>query len=271
MKNVLITGAAGGIATWLRPRLLTRYGQLRLSDLNTPKDLQANEDYVACDLADAAAVEAVCEGINGIIHLGGFSVEGPWETILNANIIGTYNLFEGARKQGVKRVVFASSNHAVGFYPRHVRIPPDVIPRPDSRYGVSKVFGEGVGAMYAFKHGIGVVSLRIGNVDTQPVDQRRLSIWISPDDIAQLCVIGLETPDLTYEVLYATSDNQRSWYENARAYALGYKPTGVSEDYVEAVLSKEPPSTDAVADYYQGGMFCSAEYSADFEKLREDE
>lgn len=267
MNTVLMTGAAGGVANYLRPHLLKRYGALRLSDRVEPEALQPGETFVPADLSDPAALGKACEGVEGIIHLGGHAVEGPWETILNANIIGTHNLFEAARQNGVKRVVFASSNHAVGFYPRELRIPTDVIPKPDSRYGVSKVFGEGLGAMYAYKHGIGVMSLRIGNVNERPVDERRLAIWISPEDLAQLCAIGLETPDLVYDVVYATSDNLRSWYDNARAYALGYRPKSESEDYAKDVLETAPERGDRVTAYYQGGTFCADEYSADFEDV----
>ena len=128
-------------------------------------------------------VERAVRGVQGIVHLGGFSVEGPWETILNANIIGCYNLFEAARRAGVERVVFASSNHAVGFYPRQRKIGIDGPVRPDSRYGVSKAFGEALGALYAYKHGLRVTCLRIGNVTDTPADKRRLSIWLSPEDL----------------------------------------------------------------------------------------
>ena len=121
-------------------------------------------------MSDLAQVEAICEGVDGILHFGGYSVEGPWDTILQSNIIGCYNLFEAARKKGVKRLVFASSNHAVGFYPRHHRIGTDVTARPDSRYGVSKVFGEAVGALYADKHGLDVTCMRIGNFGDKPLD-----------------------------------------------------------------------------------------------------
>ena len=137
------------------------------------------------------------------------SVEGPWETILQSNIIGCYNLFEAARRKGVKRVVFASSNHAVGFYPRYHRIGIDVTVRPDSRYGVSKAFGEALGSLYADKHGLRVLCLRIGNVGDKPLDKRRLSIWISPEDLAQLVRIGLEHPDLRFEIFYGASNNER--------------------------------------------------------------
>ena len=154
MPRILMTGASGGIGTSLRKLLPPIYPDLLLSDLKAPADLGKNEKFKAADLADLAQVEAICEGVDGILHFGGYSVEGPWDDILQSNIIGCYNLFEAARKKGVKRVVFASSNHAVGFYPRHHRIGTDVTPRPDSRYGVSKVFGEAVGALYADKHGL---------------------------------------------------------------------------------------------------------------------
>ena len=206
MSRILMTGAAGGIGTSLRKLLPPIYPDLLLSDLKAPADLRKDEKFKAADLSDLAQVEAICEGVDGILHFGGFSVEGPWDNILQSNIIGCYNLFEAARKAGVKRIIFASSNHAVGFYPRTTTIPTEVIPRPDSRYGLSKVFGEGLGALYAYKHGIGVTSLRIGNVNDEPIDVRRLSIWLKPEDLVKLIRIGLERPGLVYEVMYGVSD-----------------------------------------------------------------
>ena len=128
------------------------------------------------------------------MHLGGHSVEGSWDTIYNSNIVGCYNLFEAAYRSGVKRVVFASSNHAVGFYPRDQKIGVDMTVRPDSRYGVSKAFGEALGALYADKHGLRVTCIRIGNVNDKPIDQRRLSIWIKPDDLVSSSASGLTIP-----------------------------------------------------------------------------
>lgn len=272
MDRVLITGAAGDIGSRLRVLLKPVYPQLILSDLRKPPDLRADETFVAADLSDAAAVDELCRGIDGIVHLGGKSIEGTWDEILGSNIVGTYNLFEGARKAGVKRIVFASSNHAVGFHERATTIGPDVVPRPDSRYGVSKLFGEGIGALYAYKHGIGVTSLRIGNVADAPIDVRRLAIWLSPEDLVRLIRIGLERPGIVYEVLYGVSDNKRSWYDNGRAVALGYAPQSRSEDYAEVVLAAEPKARrDEVAEHYQGGTFCSAEYSADFADIRKND
>ena len=268
MKRVLMTGAAGGIATMIRPLVAPIYPEIVLSDVKEPKELQPNETFVPAELADIASVERACEGIDGIIHLGGFSVEGPWETILQSNIIGCYNLFEAARRKGVKRVVFASSNHAIGFYPRVQRIGVDVVPRPDSRYGVSKMFGEGLGSLYADKHGMRVLSIRIGNVGEKPLDKRRLSIWIKPSDLVQLIRIGLEHPDLRYEVMYGASNNERSWWDNSVAFKYGYRPTGRAEDFLEEAMAEQaklPP--DPIGDFYQGGPYCSAEFDGDTDQI----
>lgn len=264
MQRVLLTGAAGGVGGRLRALLKPAYPELRLSDIRMPPDLAPDERFVAADLAALDQVEAAVDGMEGIVHLGGHSVEGPWETILQSNIVGCYNLFEAARRRGVKRIVFASSNHAVGFYPRHRRIGSDVTVRPDSRYGVSKAFGEALGALYADKHGLRVLCLRIGHVLEAPVDRRRLSIWLSPDDLVQLVRIGLEHRELRYEIFYGASDNERSFWDNSRAYTYGYRPTGRAEDYRDAALSgQEKTPADRIGDFFQGGPFCSNEFDAD--------
>src|SRR5690348_14112613 len=153
MKTILVTGAAGGIGTRLRQLLKGAYPKIRLSDLKPPADLKPDEEFVQAELSNLGQVEKAVAGVDGIVHLGGFATEGPWDTILNANIVGCYNLFDAAHRADVKRVVFASSNHAIGFYPRRRRIGVDERVRPDSRYGVSKAFGEAVAAMYAYKFG----------------------------------------------------------------------------------------------------------------------
>jgi uronate dehydrogenase len=261
MQRVLLTGASGGVGRRLRKLMRGIYPQFRISDLVKPDDLQAHEEFVQADLTDPAALRRAVDGIEGIIHLGGYSIEGSWQQILQANIIGCHNLFETAHQCGVQRVVFASSNHAVGFYPRARKIPPEVIPLPDTRYGVSKVFGEALGALYAYKHGMRVLSIRIGNVDDRPVDKRRLSIWLKPEDLVQLIRIGLEHPDIRYEVVYGASDNARSWWDNSNAYRLGYQPSGRGEEFVaHAMAEQEKLPADPLGDAFQGGSFCSLEY-----------
>jgi uronate dehydrogenase len=267
MQRILLTGAAGGVGNRLRTLLPPIYPNLVLSDLTTPADLAPHETFIQADLADFAAVQKMVEGVDGIIHLGGFSVEGPWETILNANIIGTYNLFEAARLAGVKRVVFASSNHTVGFHPRSETIDTQALVRPDSRYGVSKAFGEALGSLYAFKYNIGVLSIRIGNVGDRPLDERRLAIWLKTEDLVSLIRIGLERKGLVYEVVYGMSDNKRAWWDNSRALELGYRPTGRSEEFAAEVLAAKGPSNDPVGDTFQGGPFCTDEFAGDLGRI----
>ena len=266
-RRIVFTGASGGIGTMTRPLLAKLYPGLVLSDRVKPKDLQPGETFVAADLTKPEEVVAAVKGAHSIIHLGGHSVEGTWDQILQANIIGCYNVFEAAREAGVKRVIFASSNHAVGFYPRKRKIRTDVTVRPDSRYGVSKAFGEALGALYADKHGMAVTCLRIGNVGPRPLDVRRLSIWISPEDIVQLFRIGLEHPDIRFDILYGASDNEASWWDNSRARQLGYRPTGKAEDHrAQAELEQAKTGPDPVGDLFQGGTFCSAEFTNDVKR-----
>jgi uronate dehydrogenase len=256
MKTILITGAAGDVGTHLRRELAGRY-RIRASDLR-PLQKVAQETFMRADISRMADALRITKGVDAIVHLGGYSVEGPWEGILSANIIGCYNVFEAARRNGVKRILFPTSNHAVGFYRRDQTIDHRVYIKPDSRYGVSKVFGEALGSLYADKYGMQVYCMRIGNVNPEPIDKRRLSIWFSPRDLAQLVTIGIEHPDIRFEIVYGISANKRAWYDNANAYRLGYRPQDDSEVYAAEILAKEKPG-DPTAEKYQGGVFCVAE------------
>jgi len=258
MKTILITGAAGDVAGHLRRELAGRY-TIRLSDIAPIPDLRPAEHYQQGDITSMDDMLAATRDADAIVHLGGYAVEGPWEAILDANIIGLYNVFEAARRNGVKRILFPTSNHAVGFYRRDEVIDHRVYPRPDSRYGVSKVFGEAVGSLYADKYGLEVFNIRIGNVNPQPIDKRRLAIWISPRDLAQLVTIGIEHPDIRFEIVYGVSGNKRSWYDNTNAVRLGYKPVDDSERFAAEILAREKPPTDMRAEKYQGGTFVTAE------------
>jgi uronate dehydrogenase len=257
VKTVLITGATGDVGTHLSRELAGKY-KLRLSDkraLKPPK----GQNFLKADISKMADAMRITKGVDAIVHLGGYSVEGPWQAILNANIIGCYNVFEAARRNGVKRILFPTSNHAVGFYRRDQTIDHRVYIKPDSRYGVSKVFGEALGSLYADKYGMEIFMMRIGNVNPKPIDKRRLSIWFSPRDLAQLVAIGIDHPDIRFEIVYGISRNKRAWYDNSNAFRLGYKPQDDSEVFAQEILQKEKPSDDAIAEAHQGGIFCTAE------------
>jgi uronate dehydrogenase len=261
MKTLLITGATGDIGTHLRRELAGVY-HLRLSDIRPIETPRAGESFMPGDISQMPDMLRVTAGVDAILHLGGVSAEAGWEPILEANIIGCYNVFEAARQNGVKRVLFATSNHAVGFYRRDETIDHRVYPRPDSRYGLSKVFGEQVGSLYADKYGLEVLCLRIGNVSTKPVDKRRLSIWVSPRDLAQLVRIGVDHPDIRFEVVYGVSGSKRSWYDNSNATRLGYRPQDDSEAYAGEILAKHVDDANPNVERYQGGAFVAMEGGA---------
>ena len=257
MKTVLITGAAGDVGAHLRRELAGRY-RLRVSDLRPIRPVGNHEKYMRADISTMPAALRITKGVDAIVHLGGYSVEGPWDPILKANIIGCYNVFEAARRNGVKRILFATSNHAVGFYRRDQTVDHRVYPKPDGRYGVSKVFGEMLGSLYADKYGLEVFCMRLGNVNPAPIDKRRLSIWLSPRDLAQLVTIGIEHPDIRFEIVYGASANARTWYDNSNAARLGYRPLDNSEAYARDVLAREKPG-HPLGEIYQGGLFVHVE------------
>jgi uronate dehydrogenase len=248
-----VTGAAGEVAGHLRRELAGRY-RLRLSDRRPVRDLARGETFVRADISRLSEAVRIAQGVHAIVHLGGFAVEGPWAAILEANIVGGYNMFEAARRAGVRRFVFASSNHAMGFHRRDHVIGERAEVRPDSRYGVSKVFGEALGRLYADKYDLEVLCLRIGYVNSVPIDERRLAIWLSPRDLAQVVTLGVEHPDIRFEIVYGISGNRRSWYDNSNATRLGYRPQDDSERFAAEVLARARPG-NKVAALYQGGDF----------------
>ena len=261
MKYVLITGAAGLIGAGLRENFRGRY-RLRLSDVRTPDDLREDEEFVAADLRDFAAVRRIVDGVDAVVHLGGIASEDAWEAIRDVNVEGSYHVFESARRSGAKRVIYASSVHAVGFYPRSRRIGADVTVLPDSRYGVSKAFGEALGALYANKYDLEVMAVRIGNAYPEPIDERRLSIWTSHRDLAQLIGIGLDHPDLRFEIVYGASGNTRTWWDNAAAERLGYRPEDNAEAWAETIMAAAPEDPNAPGADVQGGAFARLESGA---------
>ena len=258
MKTILMTGAAGRIGSFLRPELAGKYN-LRLSDITPIEDLRPGETFARADISNLAEMMALTKGVDAVVHFGGQSGEHDWEHILSANLVGFYNTLEAARATGVKRCLVATSNHAVGFYRCDQTIDHTVYPKPDSRYGVSKVFNEALSSLYADRYGMEMFCMRIGNVNSEPIDRRRLAIWISGRDMAQLVTIGIEHPDIRFEVVYGISDNARAWFDNSNAYRLGYKPQDKSEPYAEAIVKREGPPGDSPADVFQGGGHCMAE------------
>lgn len=258
--RILITGAAGRLGTALRTRLAGEFALLRLSDRVAIGDVGPGEQAVTCQLADADGVAALCDGMDAVIHLGGQPNEADWATVHASNIAGAINLWEGARRHGVDRVLFASSNHAIGLHRRTTRLDHQSPPRPDGRYGLSKAFGEDLAALYAYKFGVRGFCMRIGTCFPEPMNARALSTWQSFDDFARLCRVGL-TAEYTFEIVYGVSRNTRSWWDNSNAYRLGYDPQDDAEVFAAKVGHIGAP--DAIDATFQGGSFASSEFVGD--------
>lgn len=264
INRLLITGAAGSLGKVAREYYQGKYPHLRISDRSDMGQAQDGEEVVKCDLSDRAAVEKLLDGVDAVIHFGGQSVEGDWDTVINANLIGCINIWEGARKAGTDRIIFPSSNHAVGMHPRTKKIDHTCECRPDTRYGLSKTFGEDMGRLYAYKHGIRSLNLRIGSCFPKPFDARSLSSWLSFRDLCQLLDIGLNA-DYMFEIFYGVSNNPESWWDNSNAESFGYKPQDTAEDYRSEV--EHLHFDDPVAEQLQGGTFSATEFTYDLQKL----
>ena len=255
-NRLLLTGAAGGLGRELRPRLKAHCAVLRLSDISDLGIAAVGEELMLAPLEQADAVLALLAGVDAVVHLGGVSVEGPFEPILQANIVGAYNLYEAARKHEVRRIVFASSNHVTGFYRQDEVIDASMPMRPDGYYGLSKAFGENLAQFYFDRYGLETVSLRIGSSFPEPADRRMFATWLSYDDLERLVVASLSAPVVGHSVIYGMSDNTTTWWDNTSARHIGYRPLDSSEPFRADREARQPllDPNDPVT-LYQGGGF----------------
>ncbi|MBY8975935.1 NAD(P)-dependent oxidoreductase [Rhodobacteraceae bacterium NNCM2] len=254
LDRILITGAAGGVATALRPLVAPLTRHLRLSDI-AEFEAQGEEIHL-CDLADQAAVNELVAGCDAIIHLGGVSVESPFSKILQSNIQGVYNLYEAARKNGKPRIIFASSNHVVGFHEQTTFLDNNAPIRPDGLYGVSKCFGEAMARMYYDKFQVETAVVRIGSCFPEPTNRRMLSTWLSARDFAALIERCFTVPRLGCPIIYGVSANDTVWWSNENVNYLGWRPKDSSEVFQAKVEEAEPaPDRDSAVARLQGGAF----------------
>lgn len=260
-QRVLITGAAGNIGRTLRTGLKGHYPALRLLDVAPQEAAKPGEEVITLDLNDRFATEAAMEDVEMVIHLAAIPHEAGFDDILAGNITTTYSVFEAARRAGVRRVIFASSHHVVGFYPRGEAVGPDDPVRPDSFYGVSKAFGEALGRLYAEKYGLEVVCLRIGSFAERPTGLRQLSTWLSPRDCLQLVRCCLDPPAVGFMVVYGVSANTRSWWKDDAAARLGYRPQDDAEEFAAQFEEPEPEVAARLAGRLQGGSFVESDPS----------
>jgi uronate dehydrogenase len=254
---VVITGAAGLIGSMLRPRLARPGRTLRLLDL-APLAAGPGEEAIRASVTDLDAMTAACRGADAVIHLAGISGEAPWPRILETNINGGYAAFEAARRAGTPRVIFASSNHAVGFTPRQAFPVPDyAFPAPDTYYGVAKVATEAVAAMYHHRYGPDAICVRILSCFPRPSSVRMLSTWLSPDDAGRCFEACLAAERPGFRVIFGVSANTRGgWVSMAEARALGYRPQDDAEAYAAEIIAEHgEPDPDDPALRFLGGEF----------------
>lgn len=248
--TVVVSGASGSIGTYLRQTdggLPARGWSLRLLGGHEPDELLPGEEgtpFFTADVSEEDSRDALDEafaGADAVVHLAGIPGEDSWTTIRRTNIDGTYRVLEAARRAGVRRVVLASSNHAVGYLPTGETARTDVAPRPDTYYGVSKAAVEALGSLYADKYGLEVVSLRIGMCADRPVSTFDLGIWLSPGDTVRLVDASLRGEVTGPVIAYGVSANTRGWWDLASARALGYDPRDDAESFVDEVEPYDGP------------------------------
>ncbi len=260
-KRIALTGGSGRVGAALRQALAGKVASIKIVDTAEPGTLGANETWDRVDISDGAALSTSLTDVDAIVHLAGYPSERPVEDILRVNVVGTHNVLEAARRNGIERVVFGSSNHVVGFYPRETRVSEADPMRPDTLYGLSKCWGELEAGLYFDKFGIRTLNIRIGNAGERPTDARALRIWVSPRDLAQLVVIGLEHPEITCTTVFGVSQVQSGWLDNSTATALGYSPDDIAQKVAGPESETERPSPmPHIAEFFQGGRFCVIEH-----------
>ena len=255
-NRLLLTGAAGALGRVLRPRLKRHCSVLRSSDVADLGSAAPGEELVIARLEDKAAVADLLRDVDAVVHFGAVSTEHSFEEILPANIVGTYHVYEAARRHGVRRIVFASSNHVTGFYRQDEVINPRSPLRPDGYYGLSKAFGENLAQLYSDRYAIQTVSLRIGSSFPEPKDRRMLATWLSYDDLERLVLAALTAPVVGHSVIYGMSDNRATWWDNTAARHIGFAPQDSSEPFRVALESRQPSlDLNDSATRFQGGAF----------------
>lgn len=255
-RRLLVTGAAGNLGRQLRGKLADWADIVRVSDIAPIHAEAPHEEAMQVDLADRAAVFAMLEGVDAVVHLGGISVEAPFDDILQANILGLYNLYNGAQKQGVKRIIYASSNHAVGFHPVTEVLDTETPLRPDGMYGLSKAFGENLSRYYFDRFGLETVCLRIGSSFEQPKNPRMMITYLSYRDFVELVRCSLFTNRVGHAIVYGVSDNPTVWVDNTKASFLGFRPQDSSAEFADLFPATAPTTDhDDWTQRFQGGPF----------------
>lgn len=260
-RPVLLTGASGNLGRHLAKALGAAGWTLRLTDISPfPDKLPPGASFTAGDLGDGVDILRLAEGCGMILHFGGVSVERPFEEVLGPNLRGLYHIYEAARRERA-RVLFASSNHSIGFHERDVPLDDDCQFLPDGYYGLSKAYGELMGRLYWYKHGVENVNVRIGSCFPVPGDARALATWLSYDDLTRLCIRATLAESTGSCVIWGASANQRTYWRHDARETIGWLPEDSADPYAGQLAGKV--SDRPIEERYQGGIFTTLEYSRD--------
>ncbi|MDQ8020526.1 MAG: NAD(P)-dependent oxidoreductase [Moraxellaceae bacterium] len=261
-RRILLTGCSGTLGALLRPWLRARVDYLRISDLVPPSlALQPNEEFVACELSDREGMLRLLDGVDAVVHMGGGGNEFDADVTLQANVIGTFNLYHAALEKGVRRIVLASTNHATGYYPVGTAVTADMPVRPDSLYAVSKCFGETLSRYFFDRHGIETLAIRIGSCRVRPTFKRELTTWISHDDFLHAVERGLVAPGLGHAIIYGVSQTRSGWWRDDDSARIGYRPRDSAEDFRAEVEARGDTYPDGHSmRVWQGGTFTEYDY-----------
>lgn len=275
MKKLVLTGAAGRLGSYLREPLSKMCDTLVTTDLTDEiTDPLPNETYVKADLADLNAMVDLLKDADMVVHFGAIGDEAPFDAILKSNMIGAYNIWEAAYRNKLRRVVYASSIHAVGMYKKTDFIGIDAPHRPDTFYGLAKCFAEDLASMYWDKRGLESVCMRILSC-AQVSNPRAVGSWLSYDDLVHLVERAIDTPITGFSLVYGVSNNDRAPVDNAGAQHLGYRPKDNAEQYAQQIYADAGPLDPLdPANTHHGGPFASVELGNSgvaFLNLNEDE
>lgn len=260
MKKLVLTGAAGRLGSYLREPLSKLCEDFVSSDIaDSVSNLAPNETYVKADIADLDAMVALLEGADMVVHFGAVGDEAPMDVLWGPNFYGAYTVWEAAYRNKLRRVVYASSIHAVGMHKKTDFIGIDAPHKPDTFYGLAKCFAEDLASLYWDKRGLESVCMRILSC-AQPTNSRAVGTWLSYDDLILLVERSITTPITGFSVVYGVSDNDRTPVDNAKAQHLGYRPKDNAEQFAKEIYAAEGPLDPLdPSNTHHGGPFAAVE------------